>query len=156
MSETPVTTNQSDLPVQQATVSLQALAHLGDAVYGLWVKAWAVQSLGHPKAHALHQFTSKACSATVQARFLQQILPSLTPDELDWVRRGRNLRLSTSRRSAPGLYHQATALEVVLGWLYLNDSVRLLALKQQLFEGFISQANHKEDPDELACQTENL
>ena len=53
----------------------------------------------------------------------------LEPEELDWVRRGRNACGRGPRRGDPSVYGRASGFETMVGWLYLNHPERL----QQLF-----------------------
>ena len=56
-------------------------------------------------------------------------LDELEPEELDWVRRGRNACGRGPRRGDPSVYGRASGFETMVGWLYLNHPERL----QQLF-----------------------
>ena len=61
----------------------------------------------------------------MQANILNQITPQLSEDELEIVRRARNLKTSVARRSDQAAYRRATAFEALLGYLYLTDGTRL-------------------------------
>jgi ribonuclease III family protein len=47
---------------------------------------------------------------------------------LEWIRQGRNVGVSTSRRADQAAHRQATGFEALLGALYLTDRTRLAAL----------------------------
>ena len=49
---------------------------------------------------------------------------SLTEEEKEIARRGRNLPIPIGRRSNQSEYRQATAFETLIGWWYLNDVER--------------------------------
>lgn len=69
-------------------------------------------------------------NAESQADLLNALLPELTPDEQELVRRARNLKATGTRRSDQGSYRLATAFEALLGYLYLHDSARLTQILQ--------------------------
>ena len=59
--------------------------------------------------------------ASGQASGLEAVLDSLSDEEKEWVRRGRNAHTrAIPRNASPADYHMATALEVLLGVLYLT------------------------------------
>ena len=51
--------------------------------------------------------------------------PNLTEEELDLVRRARNLPIPVGRRNIQAEYRQATAFETLIGWWKEHDSSRL-------------------------------
>ena len=56
-----------------------------------------------------------------QARALERLEPLLTPLEADVCRRARNASPgSMPKHASPGDYHAATALEALVGYLYLS------------------------------------
>ena len=48
-----------------------------------------------------------------------------TEEEKELVRRGRNLPLTIAKRHNPKVHTSATAFEVLIGYLYINDKKRL-------------------------------
>jgi len=103
-----------------SSVSSLALAHVGDGVFDLMVRAMLVEQ-GAETADKLHKRTIKIVSAKAQAVYAEKILPSLTDKELAVFKRGRNAKVSGIPRAASeGEYHTATALEALLGWLFLK------------------------------------
>jgi ribonuclease-3 family protein len=56
----------------------------------------------------------------------------LHADELDLVRRGRNSAGRGPRRADAAVYARATGFETMVGWLFLNNPVRLAELLDQL------------------------
>ena len=78
---------------------------------------------GHGKAtgKGLHQATIRLVCAESQASRAQKILPLLTEEEAAVFRRGRNAQVHTIPGHATrAQYGEATALEALLGWLYLG------------------------------------
>ncbi|MBQ3135107.1 MAG: ribonuclease III [Oscillospiraceae bacterium] len=102
-----------------ATSSL-GLAHLGDAVFEVLVRGWlAVHGKAKPKD--LHKATVSYVSAPAQAAMAERILPALNEEESDVFRRGRNAAPhSIPKAASRGQYQTATALEALLGWLWLQ------------------------------------
>ena len=97
-----------------------ALAHMGDAVYELLVRGYLC-SRGKATGKGLHRATVELVCAPRQAALAEKILPLLTPEEADVFRRGRNAHVHTIPKHAQRAeYPQATALEALFGWLYLQ------------------------------------
>jgi ribonuclease-3 family protein len=101
-------------------ISSLGLAHLGDAVFELMVRAWLVGS-GRATAKGLHKAAVTVVSAPAQARGAEKLMPILTEEELAVFRRGRNTRVNSVPRSATlEEYHASTGLETLFGYLYLK------------------------------------
>lgn len=101
-------------------ISSIGLAHIGDGVYELLVRTYLC---AHGKATGkwLHRATVQLVCAPEQARRAQRILPLLTEEEQEVYRRGRNAHVhSIPQHASRTEYQQATALEALLGWLYLS------------------------------------
>ena len=97
-----------------------ALAHLGDAVYELLVRTWLCAH-GAATGKNLHRATIEQVCAPAQARRAERIYPQLTEEEAAVFRRGRNANVHTIPKSASRKeYQEATALECLLGYLYLS------------------------------------
>ncbi len=102
---------------------LRNYAHLGDAVWELKIREQTIYQTQNTKE--LHKLTTSKVNATYQANLLRLIEPHLNEDELDLVRRARNLQVPISRRAIQTDYRQATAFEVFIGYLYINNKERL-------------------------------
>lgn len=101
-------------------ISSIGLAHLGDAVYELLVRTWLCAH-GKATGRELHRATVELVRAHAQAERLERILPLLTEEETAVYKRGRNAHVHTVPHSASRAdYLKATALECLLGWLYLR------------------------------------
>ena len=120
------------LPADQLRgVSSIALAHVGDAVFELLVRGWLCQK-GRATGKGLHQATIQLVRAEHQALCAQTILPLLTEEELAVFRRGRNAQVHTvPAHASRAQYSAATALEALLGWLYLAGRRQRI---EELFE----------------------
>jgi ribonuclease III family protein len=116
---------------------LKALAHLGDAVYELWVRESAI-ALVH-QSEALHRFTIKRVKAETQEKILQQLLPTLNEEEKGLVKRAQNMPVTSSRRSNQAVHRKATAFEAIIGYWYLmapdvlaDRKVQILGLLEEI------------------------
>ncbi len=99
------------------------LAYIGDAVFEVAVRQYLI---GHSnlRPHHLHREATKFVSAGAQARMLFRIEPSLTEEETDMVRRGRNAKSGSVPKNADVLeYRHATGLECLAGYLYYSGRV---------------------------------
>lgn len=108
-----------------------ALAYVGDAVYELYMRTHHL--FPRRRIRAYHQQVVEQVNADRQAEYLQQLLPHLCDRELDIVRRGRNAAPKRPNRTNPEAYQQATALETLIGYLYLTDLDRLEQLMNLIF-----------------------
>ena len=116
-------------------ISSIGLAHLGDAVFELLVRSWLCAH-GKATGRGLHRSAVALVRASAQAERAQRILPLLTPEEEAVFRRGRNAHVNTIPHSASRAdYLAATALECLLGWLYLHgDTGRINQLFTAMME----------------------
>ena len=96
------------------------LAFIGDAVYEMLVREHI--SLTHDApAHKLHSLCVSYVKAESQHRAAEVIIPALTEEETEIIKRGRNANKVTSSRNAdPADYRAATGLEALFGFLYLT------------------------------------
>lgn len=96
------------------------LAYIGDAVFSLHVRS-AMLSVESDKVRVLHTLMARMASAPMQARALHEIeAAGLSETEQAVVRRGRNARGRAPRSASVAEYRSSTALEALLGYLYLS------------------------------------
>lgn len=97
-------------------------AYIGDCVYELYIRTYLVDNTKlHP--HELHIEAIKYVKAKAQAEFLEKIYDSLTEEEQDIVRRGRNANNHhLPKNSNLQEYTHATAFETLIGYLYLTKN----------------------------------
>ncbi|MCH5324968.1 MAG: ribonuclease III [Eubacterium sp.] len=96
------------------------LAFFGDSVYEVLVRERIVKD-GSKPIHTLHSMAVKKVNAGFQSYASEKIEDSLTEDELEIFKRGRNATGSNVPRSSnPKDYHRATGLETLFGYLYLS------------------------------------
>ena len=105
---------------QLRAISSIGLAHMGDAVFEILVRTWLCEH-GKATGKGLHQATIKLVCAESQAQKAERILPLLTEEEAAVFRRGRNAQVhSVPPHASRAQYGEATALEALLGWLWLK------------------------------------
>lgn len=102
------------------------LAYVGDSVYDTFVRTLLVFG-GYGQVAKLHKMSIGFVKAKAQADILKKINESLTPEEQDVVRRGRNAKSSTIPKNADILdYRYATGFETLIGFLYLTGQIERL------------------------------
>jgi len=109
-----------------------ALAYIGDAVYELIIRTAVVGRANRP-VNDLHRITVRYVNAGTQARMAEALLDSLTQEEQDVYRRGRNAKPHTTAKNASLTdYKKATGLEALFGYLYLGgNKERVLELVRE-------------------------
>lgn len=104
---------------EAALLSPLQLAHVGDSVHDLHVRSRLVLSGG--SVGKMHKSTVACVNAKSQAQALLRVMPHLTDAEAAIVRRGRNADIHRLPANATQTeYRQATALECLLGYLYVS------------------------------------
>lgn len=105
------------------------LAYIGDCVYELIVRTVVVER-GNRQPQKLQKESSEFSRAGTQCRIYEALLSEVTEEEADILRRGKNAHFHTKARNAtPGEYRKATALEALIGYLYLTGRMeRVLEL----------------------------
>lgn len=115
--------------VDVSTLSPLTLAFLGDTVFDLLVRSELVCEANRP-VKELHSAASKRVCAGAQADGIRSILDTLSEEELDVFKRGRNAHTGAIPKHASSAdYHYATGLESLFGWLYLKgETERIIQL----------------------------
>ena len=114
------------------------LAYLGDSLYDLYVREHLIARGG--RVRALHRDAVHLVCAHAQSEALSRVEGLLTEAEADVVRRARNARQTPPRNADAGEYHRATALEALVGYLYVTgnkdrmNAILSAALPDTLFE----------------------
>lgn len=121
-------------PSEARMLSPLQLAYIGDAVHSLMARR---QAIGKGlSVRDMHLFSTRAVNAVSQFRALSALSDSLTDDEMDIVRRGRNAHAhhALPKSASHAEYTGSTGLEALLGYLYLtgNDE-RLRIIERALF-----------------------
>ena len=96
------------------------LAFVGDAVFELMVREM-VMSRGNLPVNKAAPEAKRYSMAASQAAMFHRVYESLTEDEKDVIRRGRNAKSDTRAKNASvSDYRHATGLEALFGYLYLK------------------------------------
>lgn len=102
------------------------LAYVGDSVYDTFIRTMLVSG-GSTQVDKLHKRAIKYVQAKAQAEMLQKLHDSLTEEEQDIVRRGRNTKSGTVPKNADiNDYRYATGFEALIGYLYLIGNTKRL------------------------------
>lgn len=112
------------------------LAYLGDTLHDLYARGLLLSHRA-PVGH-MHRQAVQLVSAGAQARMLTGIWESLTEEERDLARRGRNAQAkhAAPHHQDPADYHLATGLEALWGWLFVRgETERMLRLMERAFQG---------------------
>lgn len=117
------------------TYSPLTLAYIGDAVYDLIIRSVVVERANRP-ANSLHKMVIRYVNAGTQARMIAVLEECLSEEEKAVYHRGRNAKSYTTAKNASiAEYRQATGLEALFGYLYLQGEMdRLLTLVKTAFE----------------------
>ena len=117
-------------------MSSLGFAYLGDAVYEVMVRAWLCLH-GKLTPGRQHKAALAYVAAPRQAALLERILPLLTQEEAQVLKRGRNASPHSYPKGATRQeYLAATGLETLFGWLYLRgETDRLNTLFGTMMEG---------------------
>ncbi|MCR4923058.1 MAG: ribonuclease III [Lachnospiraceae bacterium] len=103
-----------------------SLAFIGDSVFDLVVKTVVVELANCP-ARILHKKTTEVVKAESQAKIVDEIYSSLSEEEQNIYRRGRNAKPYTKAKNVNfATYCKATGLEALIGYLYLKGRTERL------------------------------
>ena len=101
-------------------MSAAALAYLGDSVIELLVREKLVND-GFSDSGNLNRESLKYVKAGAQAAAMRKILPSLSEEEEQTFKRGRNMSGGNVPKSATmSEYRTATGMEVLFGYLHVT------------------------------------
>lgn len=104
------------------------LAYLGDAVYELYIREYLINK-GFVKVNDLQNESLKYVSAKSQSDHLERLVNSnfLTEEEIEIVKRGRNMSSHRSKSTDIITYKRSTGLECLIGRLRIdgkNDRIK--------------------------------
>ena len=104
---------------QASQVAPLTLAFVGDAVQALFVKTSLALAKDF-KQGDLQIKCAKIVRAKAQAKLLDEVMPSLSEEDMAIVLRARNAKTNNTPKNATVEdYHKATALEAIIGYYYL-------------------------------------
>ena len=99
------------------------LAYLGDSIYEFYIRKYLVEkNIG--KVNDLQKESVKYVSAKAQEAYLIKMINEsfLSEEEIDIVKRARNHKNNHKPKySSIVTYKNATGLEALIGYLYLNE-----------------------------------
>ena len=111
-------------PAQVKAITNLGLAHIGDGVYELLARTRVVDNCPEGKVARAHKQTVAMVSAVAQAKAARMLEPMLTEQENAVFHRGRNCHVNSVPKGASREdYGYATALEALLGHLYLSGQL---------------------------------
>lgn len=102
------------------TMSPLTWAYIGDSVYELYIRQYLINTT-KLKPHKLHIEAIKYVKAGAQAKILEKVKQSLTEEEQEIVKRGRNAENHHLPKNATVQeYMYSTGFEALIGYLYLT------------------------------------
>lgn len=105
------------------TYSPLTLAYIGDAIFELVIRTVLVERK-NTQPEKLHKAATNVVKAETQARMIEALKESLTPEELSAYKRGRNAKAVTRAKNATMAdYRKATGFEALMGYLYLKGEM---------------------------------
>ncbi len=125
---------------QARLYSADALAFYGDSVYEELVRRYLVLQSNRAAAR-LHEEKIQLVCAEFQAEGYDKLLSYLTETEMGVLKRGRNAAVHVPRHTTAMIYHKATGLEALFGYLALIGAKERL---EELFEVLLCEC--KSDP----------
>lgn len=105
-------------------VSSLGLAYIGDSVYELKIREFLINKK-IAKINDLQKQSLNYVTAKKQAYFLDTLLKNdfFTEKEVDIIKTARNTKTHSKPKNCDILtYKHATALEAIIGYLYLDDN----------------------------------
>jgi len=122
-------------PHQEAQMPPLTLAYLGDTLYDLYVRTRLVAAHCDSTGR-LNRMAIAYVSAVGQSRGFKAVWDSLSEEEQQVAKRGRNAKSPTAAKNAPIQdYRYATAMETLLGYLYLSgQEERARDIMQRIYE----------------------
>lgn len=103
--------------------NMLVLAYLGDSIYEIYIRKYLMDK-NISKVKDLQKESIKYVSAKGQADYLKQMIDNnfLIQSELDIVKCARNHKNNHKPKNTDIItYKNATGLEALIGYLYLND-----------------------------------
>lgn len=102
------------------------LAYIGDTVYDLYVRNHLICT-GDYKTGKFHLMAINQVCAKAQAKAFDGIIHMFSDDELEIIKRAKNTKNATIPKNvSPKIYKKATALEALIGYLYLSENEKRL------------------------------
>ena len=102
-----------------------ALAYLGDSIYEVYIRKYLLDK-GIEKVDELQKESINYVSAKNQSKFLLNMMDNnfFNDNEIDIIKRGRNHKSRNPKHVDVATYHNATGLETLIGYLYLEGHTK--------------------------------
>lgn len=104
-------------------LNLKNYAHIGDAVWEVFVREKIIYKTGNSKT--MHKLTIEKVNGEFQSELLSKLEPFLTAEEKELIRRAKNIPTSSARKISHAIHSSATGFEVLIGYNYINNKERL-------------------------------
>ena len=118
-------------------LNAQELAYIGDAVYEIYIRKYLINKKIR-KVNNLQKEAKKYVSAMGQSTSLKNMIDNdfLSEKEIDIVKNARNFKTASKPKNSDIItYKYATALEALIGYLYLNnDKNRINEIMKYILE----------------------
>ncbi len=108
------------------TISMQTLAFIGDSVYNVYIRTY-LASVSNLQTGKLHIKSIKYVSARGQAKTIDKLMDSLSEEEINIYKRGRNTNIHTVSKNVDVVeYKKSTGFEALIGYLYITQNTKRL------------------------------
>ena len=100
------------------------LAYIGDAIYELIIRDYLINQ-SFDKVNELQKKSIEYVSARKQSEFVKKLLDNnfFTLEEIDIIKRARNHKSHSNKSTDIITYKNATSLEAIIGYHYLNKNL---------------------------------
>ncbi len=115
----------STVPMDIHAMHPLVLAYIGDALFSIKVRVRLVEREKN-KVRVLHDVGAKMVSAVMQSKAYDELFALLNEVEMGVVRRARNAKSTVPKSASIHEYRQSTALEALLGYLFLSEEYERL------------------------------
>lgn len=106
--------------------SMQTLAFIGDAIYNVYIRTY-LASKSNMQTGKLHKQSISYVSARAQSKIVESIYDTLSSEEQEIFKRGRNTNIPTVSKNVDVIsYKKATGYEALLGYLYITKNTERL------------------------------
>lgn len=118
-------------------INALVFAYLGDSIYEFYVREYLIKKKIN-KVNDLQIESKKYVSAKSQAKFLEMLINSniILEHEMDIIKRARNTKVNSHPKNTDIItYKHATALEALIGYLYIrNEKERIDVIIHYILE----------------------
>lgn len=112
--------------IDLGTISMQTLAFIGDSVYNVYIRTY-LASVSNVQTGKLHVKSIKYVSARGQAKTIDKLMDSLSEEEINIYKRGRNTNIHTVSKNVDVVeYKKSTGFEALIGYLYIAKNTKRL------------------------------